>query len=193
MLPWQKRWRGGEGRREVEMKTQRQQRGVLNHSPAGAAAGGWGGDQEEEQGNTHCHSAAGGVCACKSSQGKVQVSQTNVGIVFAPTIVIPKCFCTRVQRFDPTLVWPREKTVILSALLRLGFSRSFHQTPRPPPPPFPALHEWFMAGPKNINRNMWCVCFAPHLDDAAQKPMKTTPMTEQRLAGFRMQTSVGFC
>lgn len=47
------------------MKIRRQQRGVLNHSPAGAPAGG--GHWEEEQGNTHCHSAARAICACTGS------------------------------------------------------------------------------------------------------------------------------
>lgn len=56
-----------EGRRGVEIKTKRQQRGVLNHSPAGAAVRG---DREEKQGNTHCHSAARAICACKGSQGE---------------------------------------------------------------------------------------------------------------------------
>lgn len=49
------------------MKTRRQQRGVLNHSAAGAAAGGIG---KRSRGNTHCHSAARAICACKGSQGE---------------------------------------------------------------------------------------------------------------------------
>lgn len=50
------------------MKTRRQQRGVLNHSPAGAGAGG---HPQDQRGNTHCHSAAGAICACKGSGGVV--------------------------------------------------------------------------------------------------------------------------
>lgn len=112
---WQRSCWGGEGRTEVEIKTRRQQRGVLNHSLSGAAAGGIG---RRSRVILTVTQLPGQFVLVRDHRG-VQVSHTNVWIISASTISILKCFCTTVWRFYPTAVSPWKKTVILAALLSL--------------------------------------------------------------------------
>lgn len=83
------------------MKTRRQQRAVLNHSPAGAAAGGNG---KRSRVTLTVTQLPGQIVLVKDHGGSAGF--TNIGIIFASTIITPKCFCNTVWRFYPTAVSP---------------------------------------------------------------------------------------